>query len=68
MMHIQIIGTYANGASIKSLKPSDAYMRQWTRLFLVNIMVCHLNGAKPLFESMLEYSLLDHWEQTSVES
>ena len=67
-MHIQIIDTYANDASIKSLKPNDAYMRQWTRLFVVKIIVCHLNGAKPLSESMLEYCLLDHWEQTSVES
>ena len=29
-------------------------------------MTCHLVGAKPLSEPMLEYCLLDHWEQISI--
>ena len=29
-------------------------------------MACHLDGAKPLSESMLEYCWLDPWEQTAV--
>ena len=33
---------------------------------LVQIMACHLAGAKPLSEPMLEYCQLDPWEQTSV--
>ena len=31
-------------------------------------MVCYLFGAKPSFEPMLEYSQLDPWEQTSMNS
>ena len=31
-------------------------------------MACRLVGAKPLFEPMLEYSQLHHWEQNSVKS
>ena len=34
---------------------NDAYMHQWTRPSLVQIMVCRLVGAKPLCETMLEY-------------
>ena len=48
------------------LRPSDAYMRQWTRPSLIQIMACRLTGAKPLSEPMPEYCLLDPWEQTSV--
>ena len=32
-----------------------AYMRQWIRSALVQIMACPLEGAKPLSEPMLEY-------------
>ena len=35
-----------------------AYMRQWTRSALVQIMACCLFGAKPLFEPMLVYSIV----------
>ena len=39
----------------KSLRPSDAYMRQKPNPSLVQIMACRLFGAKPLSEPMLEY-------------
>ena len=48
---IYITGTWR----INSLRPSDAYMRQWTRTSLVQIMACRLVHAKPLSESLLEY-------------
>ena len=31
-------------------------------------MACHLTGAKPLSEAMLEYCILDPWEHTSMKS
>ena len=45
---------------------SAAYMRQWTGWTLVQVMACHLLGAKPLPEPMLTYCQLDPKEQTSV--
>ena len=45
---------------------SDAYMYQWTRLALVQIMACHVIGAEPLFEPMLVYCKLDTYEEISV--
>ena len=53
---------------INSLRPSAAYMHQQSMPSLVQIMACHLDGAKPLSEPMLEYCQLDSWEQTSVKS
>ena len=38
-----------------SLIPSDAYMRQWTRPSLIQIMAWRRSGAKPLSETALEY-------------
>ena len=38
-----------------SSTPSAAYMRQWSRTALVQIMTCRLIGAKPLSEPVLEY-------------
>ena len=49
-----------------SLRPSDAYMRHWTRSSLVSIMVCRLVSAKPLSKPTLTYSQLDPEEQTSI--
>ena len=49
---------------INSLRSSDACMRR----SLVQIMACHLVGAKPLSEPMLGYYQLDPKEQTSVKS
>ena len=49
-----------------SSPPSDAYVRQWIRSALVQIMACRLIGAKPLSQPMLGYCQLDPKEQTSV--
>ena len=43
-----------------------AYMRQWTRSALVQVMACRLFGAKPLPKPMLHYCQLDSWERISV--
>ena len=51
---------------VNSLRPRDAYMRQWTGPSLVQTMACRLLGAKPLSELVLTYSQLDHKEQNSV--
>ena len=53
---------------INSLRLSDTYMymRHQPRPSLVQIMACHLFGAKPLSEPMLYYCQLDSLEQTSV--
>ena len=40
-------------SNVNSLMPSDAYMRQWNRPSLVQIMACSLLGAKPLSEPTL---------------
>ena len=47
--------------------PSAAYMCQWTRSELFQIMVCCPFGAKPLPEPMLAYCKVGTWEQISVE-
>ena len=44
---------------INSLRLSDAYMCQETRLSLLQIMACRLFSTKPLSEPMLEYCQLD---------
>ena len=51
---------------INSYPPSAAYMRQWTGSALVQVMACHLFGAKPFPEPMLAYCQLDSWEQISL--
>ena len=51
---------------VNTSKPSASYMRQWIRWALVQIMACHLFGAKPLSKPLLDYSQLDSWEQTLV--
>ena len=40
---------------INPLSPSDAYMRRQPRPSLVQIMACHLFGAKLLSEPEMEY-------------
>ena len=40
---------------INSLRQSDVYMHHQPRPSLVQIMACHLAGAKPLSEPMLVY-------------
>ena len=51
---------------INSSPPSAAYIRQWIRSALVQIMTCRLFGAKPLSKPLLGYCQLDPLEQTSV--
>ena len=51
---------------VNSSLPSATYIRQWTGLALVQIMACRLNGAKPLFEPVLTYCLLDPKEHISM--
>ena len=36
------------------MKPGDADMSQWTRLSLVQIIVCRLSGIEPLTEQIQE--------------
>ena len=45
---------------------SAAYMHHWPGSALVQVMACHLFGAKPLPEPMLAYCQVDSWEQISV--
>ena len=52
--------------SLKFIPPSVAYMRQWIRLALVQIMACRLFGAKPSSEPLLGYCQLDPKQQNSV--
>ena len=51
-----------------SWRPSDAYMHQYNIHVptLLQIMACHLFGAKPLSEPMLPYCQLDPKEHISV--
>ena len=49
-----------------SSPPSAAFMRQWTRSAFVQIMTCHLIGAKPLSERMQPHCQLDPTEQAYV--
>ena len=44
-----------NNSYINSSPPGAAYMRQWIRSALVQIMACRLLGAKPLSNAMLGY-------------
>ena len=44
--------------SLKSLKPGDLYMLQWTESWLVQIMACHLFIGKPL---VLTWKLRKMW-------
>ena len=42
------------------ISPCAAYMPQWIRSALVQIMACRLFGTKPLSKPMLGYCQLDH--------
>ena len=44
---------YRTCSWLNSSPPSAAYMHQWMRLALVQIMACHLLGAKPLSKPVL---------------
>ena len=47
------------GPVINSLRPCDAYMRQYHIPTLLQIMACRLIDAKPLSEPVLPYCQLD---------
>ena len=47
-----------SGNHINSSPPSAAYLRQWIGSALVQIMACHLFGAKPLSKPLLGYCQL----------
>ena len=51
---------------VNSLRPSDAYMHHQTQPSLLQIMVCRLFSAKPIFEPMFTYCQWDPKEQNSV--
>ena len=53
-------------SSITPLYSCPAYMHQWTRSSLVQIMACHLFGAKPLPQTTLTYCQLAPWEQSEI--
>ena len=55
-------------SGVSTYPPSAAYMRQWTRSTMVQVMAWCLFSAKPLPESVLDYCQLDPSEQISVES
>ena len=59
-------GHWCPKKAVKSSPPSAAYMRQWIRPSLVQIMGCRRVSTKPLSEPMQEYCQSDPWEQTSV--
>ena len=45
--------------SVKSSPPGATYMHWWTGSALVQLMACHLFGAKPLPDPILTYCQLD---------
>ena len=53
---------------VNSLRPGDAYMRQWNMPSLVQIMACRLLSAKPLSEPMMVYRKLEPQEQIQWKS
>ena len=63
----QLPNHYING-SLNSLRPSYAYICQYNMPTMLQIMACHLFGAKPLSEPMLPYCQLDPKEHISVKS
>ena len=49
LLHVHVTGP----EWINSLRPNDAYMHQWTNLSYVQIMGCHLFGARGAFQNEL---------------
>ena len=60
------MGNICKYRSSNSLRPSDAYIRQYTSRSLVQIVACLLSGTKPWSEPILQYSLHDPWKQLLV--
>ena len=52
--------------TINPLRLSDTYLCQKIRPSLVQVMACHLLGAKPSSEPMLTNCQLESWEYTAV--
>ena len=55
-----------NKFEVDSLRLSDAYMHQYTRSSLVQIMACRLLCAKPLSDPVMTFCQLDSKEHISV--
>ena len=51
---------------VNSSPPSTTYMHEWAGSALVQVMACHLFGAKLSPEPVLDYCQLDFWDQISV--
>ena len=60
------ISSYIDHTLINSLRSSAAYMLRSTKPSLIKIVACRLFGTKPLYERILIYCQLNHWEQISV--
>ena len=58
----QSLGVKGHVHALDSFRPNAAYMRQWNRPSLVQIMVWRLFDTKQLSEPMLAYCQLDHRE------
>ena len=57
---------FMNLISFDPVRLSDAYMYQWIKSTLVEIMACDLNDAKLLSKPVLAYNQWDPLEQTSM--
>ena len=66
IMQIELIFTKHNINAFNSLRPSDAYMRQWNKPSFLLRIAHYLLGAQPLSEPMLVYCQLEPKEQTSL--
>ena len=66
MFRFSVILHFLSWIPVNSSPPGAAYMRQQIESALVQIMACHLLGAKPLSKPMLSYCQLDPYKQISV--
>ena len=64
------IGPEVDGpwCSINSWRPRDAYKSHQIRPSLLQIMACHVFGARPLSEPMLDYCQSVPWKHISLKS
>ena len=60
----ELLTMYLRNCIVNSSPPSAAYMRQWPRSALIQIMACRLFVAKPLSELMLGHCQFGPQEQT----
>ena len=49
-----------------ALKPDDVHLPQCTKSLLIQVMACHLFGAKPLPTSMLNHCIVLLLQKASV--